>query len=386
MPTTSSTRSRPVTSSTESCGSAVLRAAGARLGQTTVDHPYFKEARLALQEKLDTHSLVLLVGSSGVGKDRLVRKEVERLNEPIRDDLQSLRAVHFSAPSPQRGPFPWSAFWRHWLRALEDPLPDCKVDREFKRERLSRGTSTPAKRGSVDALRNAGFAATRDRGVEVVFVNEAMNLLPNERSRSLRDQLDVLRDLTDNGCCKIVLVATPRILEPLNLSGELARRIGDVFFRRYAGGARSPEFEDFASVVRTFVDRLPDASRSAVHRRVRLLHAGSLGCVGILHDWFLRAITRGVRQKQEILDWHDFATTVLSDQRLETLKGEALAGDRLYCELSARTFGGLLGTPTPPDVSAEAVASPIGSSAPSRSPRRVGTPKPTRHKVPGVIP
>ena len=46
-----------MTCSIEPAGSAALRAARARLGETTIDHAYFKEARRGLQEKLDTHNL-----------------------------------------------------------------------------------------------------------------------------------------------------------------------------------------------------------------------------------------------------------------------------------------------------------------------------------------
>ena len=371
--------------STESSGSADLRAALARLDQTTVDHPYFKQARRDLQERLATHDLVLLVGPSGVGKESLVLSELRRLNEPIGDDPRLLRAAYFVAPSPQRGSFSWSALWTRWLDALDDPLPECKVDREFKRDRLSEGVSMQARRASIDALRRAAFAATRDRGVDVVFIDEAANLIPKERNRTLCDQLDVLRDLTDNGCCKIVLVATARILEPLNLSGELARRVGDVFFLRYAGArVRSFEYKCFARVVKTLVDGLPEASRPALHRRVRLLHAGSLGCVGILHDWFHLAIQRCLREQQEILEWAHFEATVLSDSKLQTLRDQAC--DDLFREQSARTFGGLLDTSEPQDVSArtaESVASSSAGSGPSvPARRRVGTPNPRRHAVP----
>ena len=86
--------------------------------------------------------MVLLVGPSGVGKERLVRNEVRRLNEPIVDDRRSLRAVFFTAPSPQRGSFVWTAFWQRWLDALYDPLPECKVNRELKRDRLAEGLLT----------------------------------------------------------------------------------------------------------------------------------------------------------------------------------------------------------------------------------------------------
>ena len=374
-----------MTCSNEPTEAARLGAALARLDQPTIDHSYHKEARLDLEERLDSHDLVLVVGPSGVGKERLVLKEVERLNKPIRDDPRRLRAVFFTAPSPQRGSFAWSAFWDCWLRALGDPLPECKVDRAFKKHRLSEGVSIQARRGSVDALRNAAFAATRDRGVDVVFIDEAANLVPKERARTLCDQLDVLRDLTDNGCCKIVLVATGRILKPLNLSGELARRVGDVYFPRYADGrVGSKEYKSFASVVRTFADRLPKASRSAVRGRVRLLHAGSLGCVGILYHWFDRAIKLCVRQGQGILGFDHFKATVLTDKKLDILRAQSEEFDEAYPGLIARTFSGLLDTSGAPDAPAAAPAA-CSSSAPSGAPaparRRAGTPKPRRHVV-----
>ena len=373
-----------MTCSTEIAGAPGLMAARTRFREMTIDHEYYKAARLDLQEKLVTHRMGLVVGPSGVGKERLVRNEVRRLNKPIVDDRGSLRAISFTAPSPQRGSFVWTAFWHRWLEALDDPLPECKVNRELKRDRLVEGVLTHARRGSVDALRNAAFAATRDRGVEVVFIDEAANLVPKERARTLRDQLDVLRDLTDSGCCRIVLAATPRILEPLNLSGELARRIGDVFFRRYADArARSREYKCFASVVKTLVDGLPEASRSALKGHLRLLHAGSLGCVGNLHDWVDRAIVRCLREQKQILDFRHFEATVLSDAGLKILRKEAMVGDEKFHELSARTFGGLL------DASKGAAKAPVAaaaSSSPSVSGTRVrcrpGTPKPRRHAVP----
>ena len=372
--------------STDSSGSSALRAAQARIRQTTIDHPYFHEARLSLRERLATHNLLYLGGPSGVGKDELVRKEVQHLNEPILDDPRLLRAVCFTAPSPQRGSFPWSAFWHCWLRAVHDPLPEFKVDRELKRDRLFEGVSMQARRASVDALRNAAFAAARDRGVNVVFINEAANLVPKERTRTLCDQLDVLRDLTDNGCCQIVLVSTARILDSVNLSAELARRLGDVFFLRYADvGVRSFEYKCFSRVVKTLVDALPEASRPALHRRVRLLHAGSLGCVGLLHDWVHRAIRRCFGQQQDVLEWAHFAATVLPDLKLKALREQAR--DDLFREHSARTFGGLLDASDAQDVpvktvEAAASSSPAvsGPSVPAR--RRVGTPKPHRHAVP----
>ena len=59
------------------------------------------------------------------------------VDEPRRNqDPRLLRAVEFSAPSPQSGPFPWSAFWNAWQtrRALAPLLFDDHARPEWKRK------------------------------------------------------------------------------------------------------------------------------------------------------------------------------------------------------------------------------------------------------------
>ena len=173
-----------------------------------------------------------------------------------------------------------------------------------------------------------------------MFIDEALALLRNETGRTLQDQLDVLRDITDNGICKIVLMATPRILEPLKHSAELARRLQEVFFPRYVHpfGSCPAEQEAFLSIVRAFVDELPkDLRPRLTSRRVGLLHAGSLGCVGLLADWFKRALIRCAADGDSVLDFAHFQATVLSDKKLTTLRLACEKGEKCFANLSKRT-------------------------------------------------
>lgn len=364
-----------------------LLAAGDRICATLAPHCYFEQTKRRLLEALTVSDLVLLTGASGVGKDCLGDHVVAELNQPVAGDLRRLSAVKLDASTSRRGPFSFKDFWEALLLKLADPLVDCKVDRDQKLFNLRAGFRTQAGRASEAALRAAAFDALRDRGVGVVIINEALALLRSERGRTLRDQLDVLREITDRRVCKIVLMATPRILGPLDLSGELARRIVEVPFPRYReGDGRSPEeTEAFRAVVKAFVDQLPPAAQPKLtSRRLVLLHKGSLGCVGHLARWFERAIVRCAQAGDSVLAWSHFEETVYSDAKLKTFRKECDEGERLLALLTRRTFDDSDDSTGPSgDAPAESRSPAPSASARRPSGKRVGTPNPARHQVAG---
>ena len=208
-------------------------------------------------------------------------------------------------------------------------------------------------------------------------------LLMNEQGRTLCDQLDVIRDMADNSGCKIVLVSTPRILEPLNLSGELIRRMVKVFFYRYTftGDVRDEDFQMFRMIVNTFMELLPKAQRPRLSsRRIQYLQAGSIGCVGLLSMWFVRALTRCVVAGSEAFEWSHFEERAFSDADLERFRDECEKGEKLYHESNVRTPEGLFGQKVSLDMSSEEPV-PEAPATGKVSRKRVGKPNPARHEV-----
>ena len=321
---------------------------------------------------------MLTVGPAGVGKGRLIAYLVEEFNVSVIEAPRLLRAAVVSAPNSHRRAFSWREFFIACLEALEDPLPEEKVE-------LPNSVVARARRATEAGLRRAVLSAVCDRGLHVLFVDEALALVQNERGRTLRHQLDVLRDLADASSCKLVLVATPRLLGPLDLSGELARRMAAVAFPRYWPVTRgSPEGQDFLAAVKALLEMLPAGSKPRLGwRRIGLLGAGSLGCVGLLVQWFDRAVTRCLREGADALDWRHFEETVLPDSQLATLQGECEDGERRFGDLTVRTFGGLsdTGSSVGEDVPAVKAASSPALPRATRASGRVGLPKPRRHEV-----
>ena len=365
--------------STDPAFRASLLAALDRVGVETVRHPCFEATVCALREAVLCHPMSLLLGVPGVGKTVLVRTLVTELNRSASDPSSRIRAVAVTAPAPHRKAFSWKDFWIELLTELDDPLPECKVDRTSMLDALSRGVSTKLQRATDGALLRAVSAAARDRGLEWLFVDEAVALVQSERGRVLRDQLDVLRNLASRGDFKVVLVSTPRIMPSLQLSGELARRTGEVFFPRY-GSSRS-EFKSFCRVLTTFMEALPEPMRLRPDlEQLRLLHVGSLGCVGHLAGWFRRALVRCDASETGPLAWPHFEATVLPDAKLAQLAEESRLGEERFAEASVRTFGvGARGAASPPAPAAGSTAPDSAPAGPGR--RRVGLPHPKRPAV-----
>ena len=359
-----------------------LQAARAAIGggHLLFSHPSFQAAKEQLREALDTSSLVLLVGPSGVGKGRLIRHLTDDFNAPIRHDPCSRRAAVVCASNPSTPRFSFREFYMDLLEALDEPLPEKKVDRVALLDRTLERTR--AHRATELALRRAVFSAIEHRGVEAIFVDEAVAFVESGSGRTLRHQLDVLRDLTDQSGCGLVLVATPRILKHLQLSGELLRRMADVYFPRYhlPSPRDSVDYRAFLSVVKALVETLSPASRPKLgSRRLELLAAGSLGCVGVLVKWFERAIVRCVRRDTHAAFWTCLEETVLSDSTLSTMRAECEDGEIWHSKTSVRTFG--LGPPlASSDRTQESVqCSPSADSGSARS--RPGRRNPRRDEV-----
>ena len=361
--------------------------AGERLSSRTVRHSLLEVVLSALREAIQCHSLIFLVGPSGVGKDAVSRILVEECNRAVELAPRLLRAALICAPVPHRSAFSWKDLWLDVLRGLDDPLPDRKLDRQGLIERSGSGAvvlSTRTARSTEGALQRAVRDAAADRGLELLVINEAYNLIVSERGRTLLQQLDVLRQLGDESGFRIVLVSTGRVLASLSLSAELARRMGVVYFPRYGAPVTvrgtpvvsqsdAAGLETFSRVVRNFLDLLPESQRfTPSPQQLRWLYERSLGCVGVLADWFRRAFARCGGDGSGRLRWEHLEQTVVSDTLLQRMRHQCEEGERAVQRLcEPEPFQGTLDF-------MDGVASPPARKSGRSGRRRPGTPNPTR--------
>ena len=137
-----------------------------------------------------------------------------------------------------------------------------------------------------------------------------------KRGETLFDQIRVLRELADQEVFRIVLVSTVQIRPHLRRSGVLTRRMATVVFPRYrAGGGYSEEesYESFVGAAVSFMKRLPEEARTELtDAQCRMLYENCIGCVGLLCDWYARAIWKCVDSEQTKLAWVHFQSAALT--------------------------------------------------------------------------
>ena len=311
-----------------------------------VPHPLFELVTDEIESTLDPEHMVVLVGPAGVGKDCLLRDLVQRQNCDLPPSSPP-RALFVDIPSAQRAGLVWKDLWQEILTVLEESLPQFRIDpdaiaadlasRPLEPDRVYRPTRDRARTTDGALFRSVRHACI-DQGVRLLVLNEALNLFVNERSRSARQQLDVLRSLSTAvpGLC-IIFASTARLLSSFQLSAELLRRLRFCYFPRYGsdlgvtGEKRSfdsdPEF--FARTVATFNSHVPeDFQLNFTAKQLESLYRGTHGCIGILAPWLRSAFNRASRNGVP-LKWKNFSQTSLRAGALRRIVAECEEGERL---------------------------------------------------------
>ena len=264
----------------------------------TVAHPLLQEADAALKRAIlepAGGSLILVYGPTGVGKTTLRLRVEQHLRNTFlsaaKEDPGHIPVFGFEAAAPDTGNFNWKDYYRRALLALEEPLTDYKIDyarADVVRNRVGRYAAES--RGEGSELRYALEQALRHRRPRAVLIDEAQHLTKIASGRKLADQLDCLKSLASLTGCVHVLIGTYELLPFRNLSAQLSRRSTDIHFRRY----RADKLEDakaFQRIIYSFQRHLPLAEEPDLWRDWDYYYTYSVGCTGILKDWFTRTLS-----------------------------------------------------------------------------------------------
>ena len=177
-----------------------------------------------------------------------------------------------------------------------------------------------------------------------MFVDEAQHLARISSGRRLSDQLDVIKSIANRTQTVHVLFGTYELLAFRNLSAQLSRRSMDLHFQRY--GADPADRQVFQSVLLTFQKQLPfTETENELTTMWEFLYERSVGCVGILKEWLMRACVRSIRHGARALSREHLEKTALSISQCEKILAESREGEsRLHdSEDSRLRFRTLLG-------------------------------------------
>jgi AAA domain len=364
----------------------------------TIAHPLLKEADTTLKHAIQEPaggSLIFVFGPTGVGKTTLRLRIEQHLRKiflsTAKEDPGRIPVVGFEAAAPDTGNFNWKDYYRRTLHALEEPLINYKIDYGTDGVIHNRiGRHAPAGWVEGSELRYSLEQALRYRQPKAVLIDEAQHLTKIASGRKLADQLDCLKSLASLTGCVHVLIGTYELLPFRNLSAQLSRRSTDIHFRRYQ--ADNPEdAKAFQRIIYSFQRHLPLPEEPELWHDWDYYYTHSVGCVGILKDWFTRALStvlekggRTLTRKQ--LEKHSWSLDQCEKMAQDTLEGESVL---MGTSGSAKRLQQLLGVEERPVLNGTTGTSAInvdpasdeGDRPAKRRGRYVGERKPKRDKI-----
>jgi hypothetical protein len=336
--------------------------------------------------------LIFVVGPTGVGKTTLRLRIEQELKQQFlsteKPEPGRIPVVGFEAAAPDSGNFSWKDYYRRALHALEEPLINYKLDSAMSGSR-SGDWSAPARVCNPE-LRQALEQALCHRRPAAVLIDEAQHFTKIGSGRRLSDQLDCLKSLASLTGCVHVLIGTYELLPCRNLSAQLSRRSLDIHFRRYRVD-NPDDVITFQRVIFSFQRHLPLLQEPELWRDWEFCYTHSLGCVGILKDWFARALSDVLEQDAPTLTRADLERCAWSLDQCMTTAQDTLDGESVFIEKPERAnrlrqllgFETIVGAETakPVGTATQTETLPSGNGGLRRRSQRVGSRKPVRDEV-----
>lgn len=290
-------------------------------------------------------SLIFILGPTGVGKttliSRLMRQITADLLPGLELDRERLPVAGIEAEAPTHGNYDFKQHFKRSLKALGEVLIECKLDLSWQvlDARQKRSIIINAKTNAA-ALRGSLEDSLKRRRPAAFFIDEAHHLGKVSGGRKFQDHLDVIKSLANTAETLHILVGTYELQLLLNLSDQLSRRSRTFHFERYRSGQTS-DLRSFQNIIWNFQHRLPFSEQRDLREHSQYLMERSLGCVGILKGWIVRAADAALDKGAVTLtidhlkqyepadaEWRSIATSMLegeealgeSEAELESLR------------------------------------------------------------------
>ena len=329
-----------------------------------VSHPQLAQVDMLLMGAIREpagFAHVLVYGPSGVGKTTMIRQITRRLNETTVEQNSS-HGFHGFRESGYRhgngfpiplllvetrpsdgGVFNRADYYRTALKLLGEPFYERRmmvdIDAEQTWEKKGRGRTKAAQFNDSPELRQALEEAMSKRGVRAVILDEAQHLMKIGSGASggkLLDQLDWIKSMTNVTGVLHILIGTYELLNFRNLSGQASRRGMDIHFPRYLF-QHEVDRQDFQGVLLALLKQVPiQTDIPALMQHWFYFYERSIGCVGVLKDWLIRAVAAALHDGCDTLTLERLHEHTLSLAQCERMAIEATEGEQKLSYMESR--------------------------------------------------
>src|SRR5258708_11072190 len=225
--------------------------------------------------------------------------------------------------------------------------------------------------------------------LRAVLMDEAQHLIASGDGKEPKEQLNWIKFMATETGVLHVLIGTYDLLPFCNLDGQMARRGSEFHFAPYhmeveTGG------QAFRNGFWSLFKQIPlKGDHDSLMQRWWYFFEGSIGCIGILKEWLVRARYRALREESAELTRAHLEKSVLPDAKWERMRADARSGEAefQYADGQNSYLSNLASMPTfvpkQPDSAPPSTPSPKDVPAeqkPRRLTRRVGKPPPRREK------
>jgi energy-coupling factor transporter ATP-binding protein EcfA2 len=285
----------------------------------TMAHPRLEEAfnflKLAVSNSSESR-IIFIYGPTGVGKTTLrllIEKWLVESNLPqLEIDPGCLPFASVEAVVQKSGIFNSKDHIKRCLFALNEPLIEHKID--YGTRGIYRNNSGQIVIESKVIETDLGWAleqALKHRKPKIFFLDEAHHMLMVASGRKLTDLPEAIKSLANRTGVVHGLVGTYELLTLHDVGDQLSRRSVYLHFPRYHADIEQDR-EVFQSVVWGFQLRMPLQQEPDLVSHWDYCYERSLGCVGILKNWFQNALFDAINEGSDSVELKHLERRALS--------------------------------------------------------------------------
>lgn len=230
-----------------------------------------------------------------------------------------------------------------------------------------------------------------------MILDEAQHLIQSGDGKQPKDQLNWIKSMTTETGVLHILIGTYDLLPFCNLDGQMARRGSEFHFVRYHI-ENETDCQAFRNAFSSLLKQIPlSVDHDGLLQRWWYFFEGSLGCIGILKQWLVRALYRALREESAELSRAHLEKSVLPDAKWERMHADARSGEAEfeYADKQNGYLSNLASLPTFVPKQPDLASTPPSQPAPQgvtveqktrKRKRRVGEPSPRRDQVGTALP